>query len=330
MTMSQVDVAVIIVNYNTAALTVEAVESVLNKAHGGRTVQIHVVDNASPAGDAELLATASASRGWGHGVVLHRSDRNVGFGAGNNLVLERLATAPMQPEYVLLLNPDARLENEAISVLAEFLDTHPGVAAAGAGIASPKGEKVTAAFRFPGVLSTFASALGFGPVSRVLRQWEVPLPPNTPTQKVDWVAGAAVMLRLSEVNRAGFFDPTYFLYFEEVDLMRQLTRQGGEVWHVAEAQVVHIEGASTGVRSGVARPKRLPAYWYDSWRHYFVKNHGRMAAIGAAAAWYAGTAGNAVLSTLRGRTAQAPEGFYRDFWRIAARPLLGLEALPYD
>jgi len=326
--MSAINVAVVIVNYNTATLTLNAVASTLNKPHGGRSIAIHVVDNASPKGDFDVLMRAIADRGWASTVTLHASALNVGFGSGNNMVLEKLA-APL-PTYVFLLNPDAMLENDTIGILADFLDAHPGAAAAGAGIANHEGVPVTAAFRFPGVLGTFAAALAFGPVSRLLRKWEVPLSPTTPTQPVGWVAGAAVMVRLEAMRRVGFFDPAYFLYYEEVDLMRQLSLQGGEIWHVAEARVVHIEGAATGVRSGHDSPKRLPAYWYESWRHYFMKNLGRTRAISAAAAWYMGAIGNTVLELLRGGRPQTPKGFYGDFWRIAVRPLLGLRPLPYE
>ena len=58
-------IAVIIVNYGTADLTTAGIESVLARAHGGRRVEVHVVDNASPAGDARILAERHAERGWG-------------------------------------------------------------------------------------------------------------------------------------------------------------------------------------------------------------------------------------------------------------------------
>lgn len=322
------EIAVIIVNYNTADLTLEAIGSVLARSHGGRQVELHVVDNASPNGDADVLVAALAERGWSSEVQLRCEAQNHGFGRGNNLVLTELMERAEPPVYAFLLNPDARLDNEAIGILADFLDAHPAAAAAGAGIVGPDGVRVTAAFRFPGIVSTFASALCFGPVDRLLSSWEVPLPPATGTQRVDWVSGAAVMLRLSAVRRAGYFDPSYFLYFEEVDLMQQLTRQGGEVWHVSEARVVHAEAAATGVQRGASR--RLPAYWYHSWRHYFEKNRGRGPALLAAVAWYAGAAANAVISRLRGRPAYAPKRFYGDFWRLAVRPLLGLRPLSPD
>ena len=322
------EIAVIIVNYNTAALALDAIESVLTRSHGGRSVELHVVDNASPNGDASVLSAALAERGWTSRVYLRSETQNHGFGRGNNLVLTELMRRAAPPSYAFLLNPDARLDNEAVAVLADFLDAHPAAAAAGASISSPEGVPVASAFRFPGIVSTFASAVCLGPVSRLLRAWEVSLSPAIGTQRVDWVSGAAVMLRLAAVQRAGYFDPSYFLYFEEVDLMRQLTRQGGEIWHLGEARVAHIEGAATGVRG--ANTRRLPAYWYHSWQHYFEKNRGRGAALLAAAAWYTGAAANAVIAALRGREADAPKRFYGDFWRLAIRPLLGLRPSSLD
>ena len=72
-------------------------------------------------------------------------------------------------------------------------------------------------------------------------------------------AGAAVMVRYKVLAETGFFDPAYFLYFEEVDLMRQAARRGWQTWHVADADGIHMEGAATGVKSGEPARKRPPA-----------------------------------------------------------------------
>ena len=328
--MSETDVAVIIVNYNTAALALEAVESVMAQSYGSYSIEVHLVDNASPAGDGAVLEHEIVSRGWTNKVTLYRESRNHGFGRGNNIALRNLAARRTPPRYVFLLNPDARLENEAISILGNFLDERPDVSVAGARIEKPGGIPVTSAFRFPGIVNTFSSALAFGPVSQLFSRWDVPLPPDIPTGPVDWVAGAAAMMRFSVVRDVGFFDPAYFLYFEEVDLMQQIMHQGGKVWYVAEAHVVHIEGAATDVKSGRTERRRRPAYWYQSWQHYFQKNHGRFGASAAAIAWIVGAAGNNAIARVRNRPPATPLLFFQDFWAMAMRPILGLKAIPYE
>jgi GT2 family glycosyltransferase len=326
------EIAVIIVNYGTAELALAAAESVVERNHDGHSVEVHLVDNASPGGDAAIIAAAIAERGLAARIVFHPEAENRGFGCGNNVVLTALAAREKPPEYVFLLNPDARLENEAISILADFLDTHPKAGAAGAGVRKPETEGlVSTAFRFPGLASTFEHAANLGPISRLLRNHVVALPPEDRTQQVDWVMGAAVMARFSVWRDLGFFDREFFLYYEEVDLMLRAARAGWDCWYVPEARVIHAEGAATGVKSGVtnARRKRRPAYWYRSWRHYFRKNHGRIYALIAGLLWGAGATLNIAVSTLRGRKGSVPERFYRDLWGIVLLPLLGMaERLP--
>ncbi len=327
MTAGGPGVAVIIVNYGTAALTLEAVESVLAADHGGREVELHVVDNASPGGDADVLRAAHDERGWQGRVTLHLEAVNHGFGRGNNLVLEGLLARPAPPGMALLLNPDARLQGDALGILADFLDAHPRVGAAGARITQPEdGTLASSAFRFPGIASEFAQAFGFGPVSRLLGGGTVALPAGMPAGPVDWVAGAAVMLRLQALREVGAFDPDFFLYYEEVELMFRLRRAGWDIWHVAEAEVAHHEGAATGVRSAEPRRSRRPDYWYDSFGLYYLKTRGRAGALMVAVARCLGWALNRPIALARGRQPSAPPGGMEAMWRRVLRPLLGLMA----
>ena len=316
------DVAVIIVNYGTADLALAAVDSVLAREHGGLKVEVHLVDNASPGGDTARIARALQEPARAARVTFYPETVNHGFGRGNNLVLQALAARPHPPRYVFLLNPDARLKTDTIAELAAFLDRHPRAAAVGAGIDLPDGTARTAAFRFPGAISEFASRLGFGPVSRLLGRWSVPLPPGEESRAVDWVAGAAVMFRHDALSAEGGFDPAFFLYFEEVELMHRLRRRGWQIWYHPAARVEHIEGAATGVDSKARRKAPLPGYWFDSWRFYFLKTRGRALAVLTALAALTGTGLHAVLSRLRGREPGYPPGFPRDFLRGCLIPLI--------
>lgn len=314
-------VAVIIVNYGTAELTLSAVESVLSHGHGGRTVEIHVVDNASPGDDAAVLTAAHAERGWGARVVLWSETRNHGFGRGNNLVFEALAARGTPPRYVFLLNPDAALQNEAIDILAKALEADDGAGAAGAGISFPDGSPAVACFRFPTLPREIVRTINFGPLDRLFPTARVSLPPEW-DGAVDWVAGASVLMRFDRLREVGFFDPDFFLYFEEVELMGRLGRAGYRTLYVPEARVTHIAGAATQVASHDTRPKPRPAYVYESWRMYFRKTHGRAYALLTAflklpAAWL-----GMALSRLLGRPSGLPTRFGRDHWRYVIRPLL--------
>lgn len=316
------DVAVVIVNYGTAEMAVAAADSVLSRGEDGLSVEVHLVDNASP-GPADRAVLQEAAARWGAAVTLHLEDVNHGFGRGNNLVLRALAARADPPAKVYLLNPDARLVTNALAQLSAFLDAHPRAAVVGTGIVDgEEGRPAVSAFRFPGLISEFAGAVHFGPLSRLADRWMVALPPGIPTQEVDWVSGASMMARLDALAEVGFFDPDYFLYYEEVDLMHRLRRKGWQVWHLAEARVMHIGGASTGVSTANAERPPLPAYWYDSWHFYFAKIHGRARARSIARARLTGTMLGDLLCRVRGKPARNPQNFAADFRRHVMQPLL--------
>lgn len=316
------DVAVIIVNYNTPMMAIEAVDSVLARHQDGLTVEVHVVDNASPGNDREILSEAALR--WGKSVTLYLEDTNHGFGRGNNLVLRQLGERPDPPDKVYLLNPDARLVTNAVAELAAFLDAHPEAAIVGSGIVDETtAEPVVCAFRFPGAISEFSEAVQFGPIGRLLGRWQVAFPPGIPTRQVDWVSGASMMARLQALKEVGFFDPDYFLYYEEVDLMKRLKRRGWQVWHFPDAKVTHVAGAATGVSTSNQERPRLPGYWFDSWRFYFEKLHGRSGARIAALARWSGTLLGSLISKIRGKPAKTPQHFARDFRIRVLGPLFG-------
>jgi GT2 family glycosyltransferase len=134
------------------------------------------------------------------------------------------------------------------------------------------------------------------------------------------------MLRWEAVWQCRGFDPRYFLYFEEVDLMRQLAGHGWETWYVPEARICHIEGAATDVKSGRAQRRPQPDYWYDSWLTYHLKAHGPWGARLCAAARLMGWSANRAITFVRRRPTLAPQRYLDGFMRRVLRPLAGLPA----
>lgn len=274
---------VVIVNFRTAALTLEGLGHLLEDARG-LDVAVTVVDNDSGDGSLETIREQVTERGWGDRVEVIPSGKNGGFGFGNNVAIRRALAQPDPPEYVFLHNPDARVEPGTLRTMLDFLDAHPEVGVAGTQIHEPGAGVHTSAFRFPSALSEIEGALRFGPVSRVLRKYSVWADSPTQTAEVDWVSGASVFLRREVFETVGLFDENFFLYFEEVDLCRRAREAGWSIWYVHEAVVVHEEGAATGIKS---KAKRVPEFWLDSRRYYFLKAKGRGGLWLANVAWAA-------------------------------------------
>ena len=121
-------------------------------------------------------------------------------------------------------------------------------------------------------------------MTRALKRYVVPLPlPEGPT-RVDWLAGASLMMRRSVLDEIGLFDEGFFLYYEETDLCHRALRAGWPTVYVPDSRVTHIGSVSTGMKTW----SRLPGYWFDSRWRYFAKTHGAAHAWAATAAFVLG------------------------------------------
>ena len=92
---------------------------------------------------------------------------------------------------------------------------------------------------------------------------------------VDWVSGASMLLRRTMLEQIGLLDEAFFTYFEDVDLCQRAHYFCWEVWYVPASRVIHLEGASSGIGSKIA--KRRPQFWFEARRRYFLKHKGKWA-----------------------------------------------------
>lgn len=276
--MHELTVTVVIVSYRSAELTIECLRSVhAERSAAGPRIRAVVVDNDS--GDHPAIAHAVNENGWASWVATVLAPRNGGFAYGNNLgIRDALQVGPT--DYVYLLNPDTQVHAGAISALVRFLEGHKEVGIAGSSFENADGSEWPIAFRFPSLVSEFSQALGFGPVMRLLDRWAVAKEMSqAQEQQTDWICGASMMIRAAVLEAIGGLDEGYFLYFEETDFCLRARRAGFPTWYVPESRVMHVGGQSTGVTERNAAPKRLPTYWFDSRRRYFVRAFGTKRAM---------------------------------------------------
>ena len=275
--MLNLDIAVVIVTYRTAQLTIESLRSIsAERSTAGLHIRAVVVDNAS--GDLPIITDAVAANNWSACVTCVLAPINGGFAYGNNLGIQQ-AFANGAPGYVHLLNPDAQVRLGAIGSLVRFLEAHPDVGIAGGSFENLDGSDWPFAFRFPSILGELDARLEFGLVTRLLRPWVVPRIMTKTPQPVDWVCGASMMIRPSVFRAIGGLDENYFLYFEETDFCFRAKQAGYSTWYVPESRVMHIAGQSTNVDQRDAAPKRKPHYWFESRRRYFAVTYGVRRAI---------------------------------------------------
>jgi GT2 family glycosyltransferase len=227
---------VIIVSFNTREILRQCLASVLKETEG-ISAEILVVDNASSDGSVAMIATDFPQ------VIVLESQVNLGFGAANNLAMRRA-----RGRYFVLLNSDAFLEPGALAVAIRHMDETPACGIGGCRLVDRSGDLQPSSRSFHSILGDAIVLSGLAarfPASKLFgrfdRTWANPLQ----AAQVDWVPGAFTILRPEAVDRAGYFDPAFFLYYEEVDLCLRFRHAGIPVWYWPDIVVVHIGGESS-------------------------------------------------------------------------------------
>ena len=265
---------IITVSWNTRDLLRRSIQTIhASLADAGIDYTIVIVDNASSDGTPDMLRAEHPE------VLLLEAGRNLGFAGGNNLALRRelrehgrppTSTPQLPtPDYVFLLNPDTEVVGDAIPALVRYLDAHPDVAVVGPQLRYADGSVQSSRRRFP------SQAVYFWESTPLEQRW-----PNNPwarryrcddtsddtTQEVDWLVGAALLVRRAAIECAGLLDAGFTMYSEELEWQRRIRGLGGKrqgpgqkrtsdprspipdpcrIVYLPDAVIIHHEGRSS-------------------------------------------------------------------------------------
>ena len=253
------DISIILVNYNTAQLTLDCIKSIYEKTSEAIDFEIIVVDNGSQYEDYELLKNDVSLKN-NEAITLLRERKNLGFGGGN-MVGVNVAVG----NYYALINNDVILKNDCLGILYEFLETHPAALAGGSQLDSEGTLKAS----FDYFLTLKRELLGRGLLHKIKPQkylnrkkpYDLPI-------RVDCIPGSFMLCRASSFNAVGGFDSTIFLYYEESDLCIRIKHEtrDGHCYHVPKACYYHLTGASTTKSQAIKLEMKLS-------RNYVLKKH---------------------------------------------------------
>ena len=207
------DISVIIVSYNCAEVIAPCLLSVLAAQEGNS--EIFVVDNNSTDGTVTLVREGFPS------VYLLPNEKNIGFGAANNQVLQNCLG-----RYIFFLNPDTEIPSGIFSCVTEYMDAHPEVGLAGLRIINPDGShQESVSYRYPGEKYSRGElgVLG-GTIACVL--------------------GAGMIARTNLIRDLGGFDENFFLYGEDQDLCLRIRKRGFLIGYIEDTCIVHVGGHS--------------------------------------------------------------------------------------
>lgn len=305
---------VVIVNYRTADLTIDCLNSLARELCTVPGTTVVVTDNASGDGSAEKIQEAMNANSWSWATLMPLA-KNGGFAYGNNEGIRPALKSDDPPQYVYLLNPDTVVLPDALKELVKFMDARPEVGIAGGRAVNPDGTVRNSAFRFHTVLSELEGSLRVGAVSKLLRKHVVAEPPPDEPAPADWVSGASMIVRRDVFDKIGLLDDRYFMYYEETDFCLRAKRAGFQCWYVPTSKIIHLVGQSSGVTGAKRMAKRRPRYWFESRHRFFRQNYGAARTLAADALFAGGYAVHSAVRLLRGRPRTDPPWLLWDFVR---------------
>jgi hypothetical protein len=244
------DISVVVVTYNALPWLERCLESV----SGYETI---VVDHGSTDGTVELVRERFPD-------VRLVEQANLGLAAGWSRGIESTSG-----RFVLLLNADAWIAPDAVGALVGYAEEHAGVAIVAPKLLNPDGSLQRSVRGFP-TLWRLATEYWFlrkvAPRSRALNAFYAGDFDHGETRDVDWVMGAALLVRREAIDAVGPPDSAFFLFSEETDWCYRFRQAGWTVVFHPDAHVVHVSGAAHGGRMFKENVR--------SHLRFFTKHHG--------------------------------------------------------
>lgn len=234
------DVSIIIVNWNTRDVLHDCVASIYTQAKGIE-FEVLVIDNASNDGSVEMVKKKFPQ------VILIENTENRGFAAANN---QGIAIA--EGRYVLLLNSDTVILNNAISKTVSFAESHPEAASLGCRVLNPDRSLQPTCFMFPSILNmllatTFLYKLF--PKSKFFGRERMTWWHRDNVKEVDVVTGCFVLVRREAIEQIGLMDEQFFMYAEETDWCYRFKQAGWKILFTPGTEIIHLGGQSSkGIR----------------------------------------------------------------------------------
>lgn len=261
MTDNCIDITVSIVNWNTRDELLRCLETVT--AQEGVSMEIIVVDNASSDSSAEAVAEKFPQ------IRFIANSKNVGFSKAQNQAIRE-----SNSRYVMLLNPDALIhDRDTLAKIIEFADANQDVGIIGPKIENPDGSLQFSARRFPSIGTGLFRRTPLGrlfPNNRYVRSYIMADWKHDEVRDVDWVSGAALVIRRKTIDDIGLLDPGFFMYCEDVDWAYRANKKGWRVTYYPMTKVTHrIGSASDQV------PIKMIIQFHRSMFRFYLKHYAK-------------------------------------------------------
>ncbi|MBW8042190.1 MAG: glycosyltransferase family 2 protein [Planctomycetes bacterium] len=230
------NVSIIIVNWNTCEILSDCLVSVYKQTESVE-FDVIVIDNHSTDGSVEMIKNKFPQ------VRLIENPANRGFAVANN---QGMAIA--KGRYVLLLNSDTIVLDNAITKTVRFADAHPEAVVVGCRVLNPDRTLQPTCFMFPSIINLlFSSSYLYKlfPRSRIFGRERMTWWDRSDVREVDVVTGCVMLVRRTAVEQVGIMDERFFMYGEETDWCYRFRQAGWKVMFTPTAEIIHLGDASS-------------------------------------------------------------------------------------
>ena len=261
--MRELDLSIIIVNYNTFKLTKETIDSCLAEPTH-YTYEIFLVDNKSTDDSLEKLEEYfkdEISRGI---LKVIANSSNDGFAKANNLAIEQA-----KGEYILLLNSDTLVKEATIDKCMDYMSkgVNADVGALGCKVSLADGSLDKACKRsFPNPANSFYKLFNVK-TSSGKDDYNLDDLDDDGVYEIDCLVGAFMLVRKTTIDDIGLLDDTFFMYGEDIDWCYRIKQAGWRIVYFGEAEIIHYKGASSEDKK---TKKRNPKLIYEFYRAMYV------------------------------------------------------------
>ncbi len=238
------DVSIVIANWNTKELLRDCLTSVYEHA-GDLSCEVIVIDNGSVDGSIEIVQSEFPQ------VRLIRNAKNHGFARANNQGIN-----VARGRYILLLNSDTLLLDNALETVVEYADRQPDAAVVGCRVLNPDMTLQPTCFMFPSMINMLLSLSYLYKVferSRLFGRERMTWWHRDDERPVDVVTGCFMLVRRLAIEQVGMLDDHFFMYAEETDWCYRFKQAGWKVLFTPSAEIIHYGGQS----SRIVRPEML-------------------------------------------------------------------------
>lgn len=228
------DLSIIILNYNSKDYLLPCLKAISENA-ADLQYEIIVVDNRSTDESVEYISAKILPRFPQARLIA--APQNRGYAAGNNLGIREA-----KGKYILVLNPDIVIWDDALARILRFMEKNQQVGLAGPRLVAADGGLQYLCYRFPTpqvLLYRRTPLARFKRARKKIAEYLMTDWDHKDSRPVDWLQGSFLVARREALAQVGLMDERYFLFLEDTDWCRRFWRSGWQVWYFAGAEVVH-------------------------------------------------------------------------------------------